>query len=68
MTEEFISEAIQPVAATLDTSRMAAGEPGLPRQFRWRSEIVSIRACSARGGRPALPSRQQRPLRAKTLV
>ena len=31
MTEEFISEAIHPVV-----------EPGLPRQFRWRSEIVSI--------------------------
>jgi phosphoribosylglycinamide formyltransferase-1 len=42
MPEEFISEAIQPVAETLDTSRMAAGEPGLPRQFRWRSEIVNI--------------------------
>ena len=42
MPEEFISEAIQPVVETIDTSRMAAGEPGLPRQFRWRSQIVSI--------------------------
>lgn len=42
MTEEFIGEAIQPVANTIDASRMAAGGPGLPRQFRWRSEIVNI--------------------------
>jgi hypothetical protein len=42
MTEEFIGEAIQPVAETIDASRMAAGGPGLPRQFRWRSEIVCI--------------------------
>jgi len=42
MSEEFIGEAIQPVAEMIDTGRMAAGGPGLPRQFRWRSEIVSI--------------------------
>ena len=42
MVEEFIGEAIEPVAETMDTRRMARGEPGLPRQFRWRSEIVSI--------------------------
>ena len=42
MTEEFISEAIQPVVETIDAGRMAAGEPGLPRQFRWRSETISI--------------------------
>ena len=42
MTEEFIGEAIQPVAETIDASRMAAGGPGLPRQFRWRSEIMCI--------------------------
>jgi hypothetical protein len=42
MVEEFISEAIQPVAETMDATRMAMGEPGLPRQFRWRSQIVNI--------------------------
>jgi hypothetical protein len=42
MTEEFIGEAIQPVADTIDTSRMAAGGPGLPRQFRWRAETVNV--------------------------
>ena len=42
MVEEFISEPIQPVPETIDTTRMATGEPGLPRQFRWRSQIVCI--------------------------
>jgi Domain of unknown function (DUF6504) len=42
MAEDFISEAIQPVIETIDTSRMAAGEPGLPRQFRWRSQVIQI--------------------------
>jgi len=28
--ERFVSEAIEPVADTFDTSRMATGEPGLP--------------------------------------
>jgi hypothetical protein len=42
MVEEFISEAIQPVAETMDAARMATGGPGLPGQFRWRSQIVRI--------------------------
>ena len=42
MAEEFVSEAIRPVAETIDATRMAAGGPGLPRQFQWRSQIVSI--------------------------
>jgi hypothetical protein len=42
MPEEFVGEAIQPVAETIDASRMAMGQPGLPRQFRWRAEVVSI--------------------------
>ena len=65
MTEEFIGEAIQPLADTLDTSRMAAGGPGLPRQFRWRSEIVSItRVLNTWRNRP-LPARQRRAIRRK---
>ena len=39
---KFIGEAIKPVAATFDTSRMAAGEPGLPREFVWRKETVRV--------------------------
>jgi hypothetical protein len=42
MAEQFIGETIQPVRGTADTARMARGEPGLPREFRWRSETVRI--------------------------
>ena len=42
MNEHLISEAIIPVVATCDTSRMAAGEPGLPREFLWRGETIEI--------------------------
>jgi hypothetical protein len=42
MAEEFISETIEPVRDTFDAARMSKGEPGLPRQFRWRSQIIHI--------------------------
>jgi hypothetical protein len=42
MTEQFIGAAIQPVAGTIDASHMDAGEPGLPRQFRWKSQTIQI--------------------------
>ena len=42
MTEQFIGEAIRPDAETLDTSRMAAGGPGLPDVFRWKTRIIRI--------------------------
>ena len=42
MAEEFISAAIQPVVETFDAARMRTGEPGLPRQFRWRSQTIRI--------------------------
>jgi hypothetical protein len=42
MPEKFISAAIQPVAETLDAARMSAGEPGLPREFRWKRETIRI--------------------------
>ena len=41
-SERFVSEPIKPVAETFDTGRMAIGEPGLPRQFEWRGQIVEI--------------------------
>ena len=44
MPEQFISEAIVPVVATCDTSRMAAGEPGLPREFVWRGRTIEVEA------------------------
>ena len=42
MPERFISEAIMPVTATFDTTRMASGEPGLPREFVWRGRIIAV--------------------------
>jgi hypothetical protein len=42
MPEQLISEALTPVVATSDTSRMAAGEPGLPREFLWRGKTIRI--------------------------
>ena len=33
-----------PVTETADTSRMAIGEPGLPRKFVWRGRTVTVTA------------------------
>jgi hypothetical protein len=44
MAQQFISEALTPVIATSDTARMASGEPGLPREFRWRDGSIEIGA------------------------
>jgi uncharacterized protein DUF6504 len=44
MADRFIGEDLKPVIATCDTSRMAAGEPGLPREFIWRGQTVTILA------------------------
>ena len=38
----FVSEAIKPVASTVDTRPMVAGSPGLPQQFTWRDEVITI--------------------------
>src|SRR4051794_18350785 len=40
--ERFIGDDITPVLATCDTSRMAAGEPCLPREFLWRGRTVEV--------------------------
>lgn len=44
MPERFVSEAITPAVATCDTSRMAAGEPGLPTEFLWRGRTIQVSA------------------------
>ena len=41
-TERFIGADLKPVIATCDTLRMAAGEPGLPREFIWRDQTITI--------------------------
>lgn len=42
MPTHFISEAIKPKVDAIDTSRMAVGEPGLPKEFVWRGETVQV--------------------------
>ena len=40
--KQFVGEALKPVTATFDSARMAAGGPGLPREFIWRGVCVSV--------------------------
>ena len=40
--KRFVGEALKPVAETFDAGRMAAGGPGLPREFNWRGERVIV--------------------------
>jgi hypothetical protein len=42
MSEEFISEPIEPVAGMFDTSAMTRGEPGLPERFKWRDKEYAV--------------------------
>ena len=44
MSERFISEPIKPLTETADTSRMAIGEPGLPKKFIWRERTIYVTA------------------------
>ena len=43
MSEQFVSEPIQPVAASYDTSRMAIGEPGVPGEFMWCGKTWQVK-------------------------
>ena len=40
--EDFVCEAITPVAGTADVAGMARGEPGLPTLFTWRGRECRI--------------------------
>jgi len=42
MAKQFVSEAIKPVIETCDTRRMSIGEPGLPMEFIWRGQKVTV--------------------------
>jgi len=45
----FISEPIEPVVATMDTSRIAIGEPAMPTLFKWRGrEYVVVEVFETR--------------------
>jgi len=45
MPERLISEPSKPLTETADTSRMAIGEPGLPRKFVWRGRTICVTAA-----------------------
>lgn len=38
----FVSEAILPITTTADINAMAAGAPGLPNEFKWRDQTLTI--------------------------
>jgi hypothetical protein len=40
--EQFISEAIEPLAASGDVDAMSRGEPGVPHRFTWRSQPFEV--------------------------
>ena len=42
MPAQFISEPIKPVIETCDTRRMSIGAPGLPKEFIWRGQKITI--------------------------
>ena len=42
MSEEFISESIEPVTGTSHTTAMSRGEPGLPGRFVWRGKEYTV--------------------------
>ena len=42
MNEQFISEAIKPVIDSCDTKSMSIGMPGLPKEFVWRKDKITI--------------------------
>jgi len=44
MPEEFVGEAIRPVAGTFDAAAMTRGEPGLPQRFVWRDTEYTLAA------------------------
>ena len=42
MSEEFISEPIEPVEGTFDPAGMTRAEPGLPGRFVWRQKEYAV--------------------------
>jgi hypothetical protein len=42
MGERFVGEDIRPVRGELEIGGMAAGEPGLPRRFRWGDRELEV--------------------------
>lgn len=42
MTERFSGERLEPEVGGVDASRLAVGEPGLPRRFTWREGVLEV--------------------------
>ncbi len=42
LSQEFVSEAIEPAAASFEADAMARGEPGLPGEFAWRGRQYRV--------------------------
>lgn len=42
MSERFIGASIRPVENTIDPARMGLGEPGLPREFLLKKQVIKI--------------------------
>jgi len=42
LTERFVGERLEPETGSADTTRLAAGEPGLPRRFTWREGVLEV--------------------------
>ena len=42
MVEQFVSEAIKPVAGSCDAAAMSRGAPGLPAGFVWRGKEYTV--------------------------
>jgi len=40
--QRFVSEPLEPVAASIDPTAMARGEPGLPREFAWSGQRLRV--------------------------
>lgn len=48
MPQKFVSEPLEPLTAGADTALMASGEPGLPRAFRWRGQVIEVQTLLRR--------------------
>lgn len=42
MNEEFISESIRPLVASMDAGTLATGSPAAPRSFIWRGRQYTV--------------------------
>lgn len=42
MDEQFIGEAIQPDVASIDASRLLAGQPAFPQRFLWNRRTYQV--------------------------